>query len=213
MKKALIIMLMATIGGCATSVPVTSSMNDFVEMSIKPNSTAKVRYNFSSLVRDGKTKTKDRAGAINSGPGLSVAESLVFSQMLSGYMETKFATTSDPAPDAQISVRLKRFDLYQYSTDSTAKQVLVAFGGGEINQILKAKVVGAVSLVVNGAKRERRIVASSEDTFVTGVGTGTSTSYMYRGKDSIEHAHARNINKANNKFLMQVNAFLEENGL
>ena len=57
------------------------------------------------------------------------------------------------------------------------------------------------------------ITATSEDTFVSGIGTGTSTSNVHRGKDSTQHTHARNINKANNKVIMMMNSYFEEIGL
>jgi len=75
-----------------------------------------------------------------------------------------------------------------------------------------AKVKVLLIVTKNSEESTKIISTSSEDSYVQGIGTGTSTSNIYRGKESLEYIHARNINKANNKIIMMINSYLEEIG-
>lgn len=201
------------ITGCATSLPMTSSVNDFVMMGTKTNSKESIKYTFTSSVKDGEIKAKNKDGSPNSGLAFTHTETSVLTRMLKEYMESKFTNISQTDSDVSVEIALTKFDLSHYSADSGGKQFATSMFGGETSFLLGAKVIGNIIVNKNGEKLEKKLVASAEDTFVNGVGTGTSSSNLYKGKDSINHTHARNINKANNKFLMQVNSFLEECGL
>ncbi|MCK4980864.1 MAG: hypothetical protein KAS62_10745, partial [Candidatus Delongbacteria bacterium] len=128
------------------------------------------------------------------------------------YFGNKFSKLS-PTGDTTVKATLKEFWVEQYSTDSGGKQTLVALFGGEINTMCVAKVKLLLTVNKNGEELTKLISTTSEDTFISGIGTGTSTSNVYKGKDSIQHTHARNINKANNKVVMMMNAYFEEIGL
>ncbi len=201
------------ISGCATNLPMTSSLNDFVMMGTKVNSREKVSFTYESNVVDGLIKPfeKDKV-RVSAHPGFNHTESSTLGRMLNEYMENKY---SNLAPDGQTAVKvtLKDFWIEQYSTDSGGKQFLVALGGGEITIMCVAKVKVLLTVNRNGKESNKIINITSEDSYVSGIGTGTSTSNLYRGKDSLEYTHANNINKANNKVVMMINSYFEEIGL
>ncbi len=200
--------------GCASNLPISSSLNDFVMMGINVNSSDGVRFIYESKITDGSIKpyTKDKQGVVTSPSGYIHTESSTLEKMLNEYFENKF-TKLNQGNNVVIKVILDDFWIEEYSPESTGKILLKAFAGGEtiINCVAKVKVLVIVNK--NGEEYRRIINASSEDHFVQGIGTGTSTSNIYRGKESIEFIHARNINKANNKVIMMLNSYLEELGL
>ncbi|MCC7430747.1 hypothetical protein IT568_07900 [bacterium] len=132
--------------------------------------------------------------------------------MLNEFIGNKFSQLS-PSGTTIVKATLKDFWIEQYSTDSGGKQVLAALAGGEINIMCLAKVKVLLTVIKDGEELTKIISVSSEDTYVSGISTGTSTSNIYRGKDSLEHTHAGNINKANNKVIMMMNSYFEEIGL
>ena len=200
--------------GCATNLPMTSTLNDFVMMGTRVNSSEKVSFTYESNVVDGLMKPfeRDKAKEVSGHPGFNHAESSTLGRMLNEYMENKY---SNLAPDGQTVVKatLKDFWIEQYSTDSGGKQFLVALGGGEMNIMCVAKVKVLLTVNRNGKESTKIINITSEDHYVSGIGTGTSTSNIYRGKNSLEYTHANNINKANNKVIMMINSYFEEIGL
>ncbi|MBC8180068.1 hypothetical protein H8E88_02985 [candidate division KSB1 bacterium] len=219
MRKSILTSIVAALiaiifSGCASNLPMTSSLNDFVMMGTKVNSTENVSFQCESNIVDGLIKPfdKDKVKEVSGHPGFNHTESATLGRMLNEYMGNKFANLS-PSGKTVIKATLKDFWIEQYSTDSGGKQVLVALVGGEINMICVAKVKVLLTVNKDGEELTKIINVTSEDTYVSGIGTGTSTSNIYRGKDSIEHTHARNINKANNKVIMMINAYFEEIGL
>ena len=200
--------------GCATSLPMKSSINDFVMMSTKTNSKANVKFDYDSQVADGLIKPfkKDKIKVISGHFGFNHTESATLGRMMKEYMGNKFMNIND-AGDTSIKATLKDFWLEQYSTDSTGMQLLVAFGGGETNIICVTKVKVLLTINHNGEEYTKMISVSSEANHVSGMGTGTNTSNLYRGKESIQHVHANNINKANNKVVMMMNSYFDEIGL
>lgn len=199
------------LSGCASNLPMTSSLNDFVMMGTKVNTTENVSFYYESNISDGQIKpfNKDRVKEASGHPGFNHTESATLNRMLNEFMGNKFTNLS-PNGSTKIKVTLKDFWVEQYSTDSGGKQTLTVLFGGETNIMCVAKVKILVSVNRNGNVSTKVITGSSEDSYVSGVGTGTSTSNIYRGKDSIEHTHARNINNANNKVLMLLNAYLDD---
>jgi len=210
MKIALIAFTFIFLNGCASNIPMTASVNDFVMMGVKTNSSETIKYSFKSSITDGEIDTINEEGVVSSeNPAFIHSESRVLSKMLSEYMRSKFTNLPQSSGEVLVDIFLNKFTISQYSTDSSGYQVMVALAGGEINKILEAKVSGSVRVVINGESHEKRIISSSESNYVSGIGTGTSTSNVYKGRNSIQHIHAQNINKANNKFLMQINSYLE----
>ena len=198
---------------CSSTIPLTSNINDFVMMGIKINTNEKVNFTYSSKVQDGNVKayTKDKVEEV-SGPGFNLSESSTLKKMLSEYMNNKFPNLNSEG-STKINISLEDFYIEQYTEESTGKQVVTALFGGETNYILVAKVKVLLTINRNGQEYSKIITGTSEDKYVKGVGTGTSTSNVYRGNESLENVHAKNINNANNKVLMLLNAYFQEIGL
>ena len=202
--------LSALVLGCASTLPMTANVNDYVMMGTDTNTLQTVAFEYESKISDGMIKPceKDRGPEQGSQPGFIHTESKTLERMLHEFMANKFLKMS-PDAETRIKVTLTDFWIEQYTTDSTGKAVMAAFFGGEVNSVCVAKVKVLVNVNRNGVDYSKVLVGSSEETHVAGYGTGTKTSYMYKGKDSIEHVHAKNINNANNKILMLMNRYFE----
>jgi len=200
--------------GCVSSIPLNSSLNDFVSMGTKVNSKADISFSYSSSVVDSvfKPYTKDKQAVNTSHPGFQMAPSATLKKMVTEYISNKFSKLSDSST-TKLSVGVKDFWIEQYSTDSKGAQVMVALAGGETNLLCVAKVKVEVKMVKDSQEIVKILSPSSEANFVYGVGTGTATSNVYQGQNSIENVHAKNINTLFNKVIMMMNSFLEENGL
>ncbi|MCF7839761.1 MAG: hypothetical protein K9N22_03190 [Candidatus Marinimicrobia bacterium] len=209
-----VLAMIVVIAGCATPLPVTSTLNDFVMMNTKANSGITIAYSFKSEVKDSTIipYTEGKTAPVMGHSGYTHTSTAAIGRMINDYISNKFMNL-DPGADTKLSVTLKDFWLEEYSTSSGGKMLAVALVGGEIDMICIAKVKIHVALEKGGEIIERMITGSSEDTYVSGVGTGTSSSNIYKGKNSVQHVHAGNINNAGNKAVMMLNAFLEENGL
>ena len=213
--------VIATVGvillftGCATtqSIPMTSDINDFVMMKTETHTERPVAFEFKSNVSDGIIYPcgKDK-GPQNTHISYQHTECATLERMLRDFMSMRYANVS-PDADTRITVTLTDFWIEQYSTTSTGKAVWVAFAGGEISSVLVARVRVLLTVSTEEGESSKAIFGSSEDNFVSGIGTGTKTSYIHRGKDSAEFVHAKNINKANNKVLMMIDSYLEQKGL
>lgn len=141
MRKSILTSIVAALiaiifSGCASNLPMTSSLNDFVMMGTKVNSTENVSFQFESNIADGLIKPldKDKVKEVSGHPGFNHTESATLGRMLNEYMGNKFANLS-PNGKTVIKSTLKDFWIEQYSTDSGGKQVLAALVGGEINMI------------------------------------------------------------------------------
>jgi len=213
-KFSVVALITLLISSCSTNLPMTSSLNDFVMMGTKMNSTDEVSFQYESNIADGLIKpfTRDKEKEATGHAGFNHTQSSTLGRMINEYMGNKFSNIS-PSGATIVRATLKDFWIEQYSTDSGASQALAAFAGGEINMITVAKVKVLISVTKNGEELTKIISITSEDTFVSGIGTGTSTSNTYRGQNSIQHTHATNINKANNKVIMLMNSYFEEIGL
>jgi len=200
--------------GCAaTNIPTSSTLNDFVMLGIKANSSDSVSFKYESNIMDGIIKPfdKDKAKELTSHPGYNHTESTTLERMFGEYMDNKFTKLS-PSGGVKIKVLLKDFWIEQYLTDSATKAAMVALFGGEVNSVCVAKVKIQLNINRDNEQLSKAITSTVEDTFVSGYGTGTSTSKLYRGKNSLEHTHANNINKANNKVIMMINSYFQEIG-
>lgn len=215
MRKLIGLIFVFLIAGCATpyNLPMNSTLNDFVVMGIKPNSNTKVILSYSSLMQDGIAipYDQDKKTPPSGHPGYIHTEATTLERMAKEFLSNKF--TVEPSADTEISITLQDFYLEQFSTDSKGKIALAVLGGGEVNMILTASVKVSLKVKHNGKEVSRVFTGRAEDQYVQGFSTGTSTSNLYRGKDSIESVHARNINAANNKVLAFINRQLEEMGL
>ena len=208
------LLLLNMLMSCATSLPMTSSINDFVMMGTKTNTTNEIKFHFSTKIMDGLVKpfNKNQESEITGHAGYNHTESSTLNRMLKEYLSNKFSKISESG-DTKIEVTLKDFWIEQYSTDSGGSQFAAVMFGGEINNLCVANLKLLLKVEANGKTLTKNISVTSEDNFVQGIGTGTSTSNVYRGSNSIEYVHARNINKVNNKALMLLNSYFEEIGL
>lgn len=219
MKKVVSTILMQVVlvvfaCGCVSTLPLKSSISENAMIEIKTNSSEAIRFQYSSNISDGiiKPYTKDKEKEVSGHIGFNHSENSTLEKMLNEFMSSKFAQLAD---DGKIEIKIALVDFWieQYSIDSNGKKVLVALVGGETNIMCAAKAKIHVTTNLNGELQEKDISATSEEAYVAGVGTGTSTSNIYRGKDSLENTHARNIDNANNKILIILNRYLEEIGL
>jgi hypothetical protein len=201
--------------GCATTIPTTSNINDFVMMGIKTNNNEKVDFKYSSKVVDGKINayTKDEAEVVG-GSGYEHSEASSMRKMISEYMGNKFPNLIANG-STKISISFEDFHIEQYSEESTGKAIATALLGGKSDLILVAKVKVIVVVNKNGQETTKVITGSSEDRY-TSVSTSALSyggSRTYDKNDSVEGVHGKNINNANNKILMLLNAYFQELGL
>lgn len=213
LNRMLILSLIFIIG-CVSNLPMTSSVNDFVMMGTKTNMSESVSFQYVSNIQDGLIKPydRDKSKLVPGHLGFNHTESATLGRMLNEYMGNKFTNLS-PDGETTIKATLQDFWIEEYSTDTGAQQALAAFAGGEINRLCVARIKVLLTINRGGEETSKMISVTSEDNYVTGFGTGTSTSLVHRGKDSLEHTHARNLNKANNKVLMMINSYFEELGI
>ena len=202
----LIILTSCFLCSCASSIPVTSNINDFVMLGVKTNANEKVDFNYTSKVQDGKIKayTKDMQEEV-SGPGYEHTEASSMEKMVSEFMNNKFPNITQDG-STKIQITFEDFHIEQYTEESTSKQVVTALFGGKSDMILVAKVKVKIFVTRNGKEEAKVITGSSEDRY-TSVTTSNGT---YDKNDSIEIVHAKNINNANNKVLMLLNAYFQE---
>jgi hypothetical protein len=220
MESRIRIFILITLGafvisGCASSgIPMTSKMSDAIMMGIKTSQTKSISYEFKSGVADGTIKpcNKDSREPMQGHPGYTHTETVILNKMIHEYLSMKFYTV-DNVSDPKIKVILRDFWIEQYSPDSTGKLWLVALGGGELNVIVVANLKLTYEILRNGTSSTKTIQVSADTTHVSGIGTHTSTSNIYRGTDSIEFRIAEAINAANNKAIAMLSQFLESNQL
>lgn len=208
-----VIAAFSMIGCVASTLPLTSNVNESIMMGIKTSKIKSVSYEYQSNVADGIIKpcAKDTRDIQSSHPGYSHNESTVLDKMIRDYCSMKFGSIEDTA-NIKIKVSLKDFWLEQYSPDSTGKKFLAVLGGGELNVVVTANLQLVYELSIDGNEPTRKIVkVVGDSTHVTGIGTGTSTSNLHRGRDSIEFRAAEAINAANSKALVMLNQLLESN--
>ena len=175
-------------------------------LGVKTNTNEKVNFTYTSKVQNGKIKayTKDMAEEVG-GPGYEHTEASSMEKMVSEFMSNKFPNITDDGT-TKIQITFEDFHIEQFTEESTGKQVVTALFGGKSDMILVAKVKVKVFVTRNGKEEAKVITGSSEDRY-TSVTTSNGT---YDKNDSIEIVHAKNINNANNKVLMLLNAYFQE---
>ena len=209
MKKLSILGIIVTfllLVGCTQNLPMSSSLNDFILMGTKTNSSANIKFEFESLIPDGQMKayTKNKEKEIPGSIPFNHTESTTLRTMLQDYMSNKFSKFN-MGDDVIIKVVLKDFWIEQYVTDSEgvkAIQMLDTLFNGtahKSNFIISAKLKIQITIIKDGEKNTKMITATSE-----------SAIYAYGAPMA---AHGENVNKANNKAIMLINAYFEELGL
>lgn len=209
MNKLLYLFTFFVLTSCATPIPTTRSMNDFVMLSMKTNTKKQINFTFSSVPTDGQIKVNQEGK--NYGNTYSHTIPSTVKNMLSEYMSYRFSTSS---PDKiNMNITLKDIQISYRPLDSGGQQVMAVLFGGELSYIYTTKMVFEVGLVVDGKDLSRTFMVSSEDTQIQGIGTGTATSNIYKGKNSVQSLIGKSVDQSNNKFLMLLNNYLLENDL
>ena len=209
---ALAIGLVAFFLGCATTsnLPMTANIDDYVMLGTDTNILQKVAFEYESKIADGVIKPceKDKGPEQSSHPGYFHKESTTLERMLNEYMSHKFFHMN---PDAKIRIKVTLTDFWieQYLTDTTGKVVESASSGGDVTSVCSAKVKVLVTINRSGVDYSKILVGSAEETYVSGFGTEAQKSYRYKGQESVEHTHAKNINQANNKVLALMNRYFQ----
>ncbi|MBU0730255.1 MAG: hypothetical protein KKE17_03370 [Proteobacteria bacterium] len=212
LASVLLIILVCCICGCvSSSLPLTSNLNDFVIMGINTNSADTITYDYQSKIVDGGLRpfSKDKGPSRSGQKGYNQSTSSTLGRMFKEYIENKF-TRIDNTSNLRIQLTLDDFWLEEYRSSSAGKEAFAAFFGGEVNYMCVAKMHATLTVQKDGEQTVKKLSASSEDTYIQGYGTGTQTSSYHRGTNSLQHVHARNINKINNKILMLINNQLAE---
>ena len=209
---ALAIGLGALVLGCATTsnLPMEASIDDYVMLGTDTNILQKVAFEYESKIADGMIKPceKDRGPEQGGHPGYFHTESTTLERMLNDYMSRKFFHIN---PDAKIRIKVTLTDFWieQYLADTTGKVVESASSGVDVTSVCSAKVKVLVTINRSGVDYSKILVGSAEETYVSGFGTEAQRSYRYKGKEPVEHTHAKNINQANNKVLVLMNRYFE----
>jgi hypothetical protein len=195
------------------TIPMNNNLNDFVMMGTKSNGKVTINYNYESKVSDGVISLYDKGkGEVNEYNKISHTENLSLKSMIKEYLENKFTKIQENG-NVKINVVLEDFNVEMNIVGGDEKAWSVSLVGGEMTTILTAKVKVKLNIVNDGKVYEKNIATSADENYVSGVGTGTQTSNLYRGADSWELTIAKAINSANNKVVMMMNSYFEEIGL
>ena len=192
---------------------MSAQISDHVLIGIKNSQTKPISFEYASLIQDGIIHPceKDSRIPLKGHPGYSHNESQILGQMLGNYISMKF-TNIAPTSETIIKATLKDFWIEQFSYDSSGKQAVAALIGGETNIILVSNLQVEFEIFKQGQKlASKNIKFSADKSYVSGIGTRTSTSRIYKGQDSIDFRLAEAINSANNMVLVNLNQFLESN--
>jgi len=212
MKMSRLIVVALTGGmlcGCwPTAIPMSSEMNAFLQMNIKPDPNRKIALTFASKIIDGKIVPyqKDKGEKKSIHYGYNHTENATLERMIREYIGLKYP--SGPGEDIKVEATLEDFWLEEYSPDTKGSQTRKVLFGGEVQMILKAVVVLQVQLAIGEKTQQRRIKVTAEETYVQGYGTYTSSSLIHKGQGGIQFKFASAINKANNKAMMMLDKLL-----
>lgn len=190
--------------GCTTVIPVTSNINDFVMMGLKTNKQDVVAFEIVANIQDGEITVAGKDGVGTTGK-VTVTEGSVLQRMVNEYMTAKFTKMADSG-DVKVKITLKDFSLQDYNTQSTGMQVLGSLAGGSASyrqpRIVTAKISAVLEINRGGNEETKNLITSAEENYVGQFASEVSNK-----------AVADCINSANNKILMQMNAFFEEIGM
>jgi hypothetical protein len=199
--------LALTLTGCAQTVALSTSTNDFVNFATKTNTTEQVALAFTSTYapNGGEKVIPFRqgydAGVRPGHTGYSFDEVSTLRRMVTEYVGNKFANVNAQG-QTQVSVELQDFAIEEFSPDSQGMQILTALAGNpndiRVNTGARLKML----VTINRPGRE----ASAKVITATVQEDGSE-------RKTLATAHAATINAVNNKALMMLNQFLEAEGL
>lgn len=201
--------------GCAAPTPVAikSSLNDFVANGVRTNSKDTIEYSFSSDLKDtvympyGKDKTKSQ----DNFAGNIIPERSSFEKMSKNYFEVKFSNIQSPSPK-KIAIKLDDFYFEQFNTNTGGQVAAAALVGGELTNVIRVYLKSKVTITNDSATNSKVISSSAEENYIVGIGTGTSTSNIYKGENGPDFKLAKAVDDANNKAIMFIGKYLEEQG-
>ena len=204
-KSLVIFCIVGTVNllaGCVTTIPVSSSISDFVMMGIRTNSQNVVNLEIISNIQDGEIAVMNENETGQTGRVI-LHQGAVLTRMINDYMAAKFSRMSDLG-DTQITITLHDFIVRDWTTDGAGMQALRALSENPRSpRMVSARVTARIEIVfADGTEEARNFISNTEEHYI-----GQFTSEIGN------RAFATAVNNANNRLLMQMNAFFEEIGL
>lgn len=212
MKQFILIAIFACLSGCATVVPISSNVSNDVIQNIRTNSSYRAELIYIPKFTEDiyKPYRQNKTELIDGHPGYVIPENTVLKNMLTEYLTNKFGV--EKTLRISINIDIEDFYIEIYSNESVGKQVLTGMFGGELPYNIGATIIANVKTVSPAREQSKIIIAKAEDIHISGFGTHTETSQLYRGGNSLQVKMGSVINTANNKFIIYLNKFLEESG-
>jgi hypothetical protein len=192
-----------TVIGCVSTLPISSSVNDFVLMGIKTNASENVGFTFQSEIQDGtfvtfgKDKTEPNSMTSSS---YNISQNSTFSRMIKSYIGNKFQNIS---PDGTTKIVISLEDFWLEESSSMSANAVILGGAPMYNTAVRLKVL--VNIVKDGKEDVRVITSSSEDSHTRGG--------RPNWREETDIFVARIVNDANNRALMLINSLFNEIGL
>ena len=183
--------------GCAQTIPMKTSINEYVLMNIKTSSQKIVNYSFSTNLIGTRLPLYGRNKHTKLSDDYFCDENAALNSMLKEYMENKFLEISDTSP-ISLNIQLVDFYVEHYATESLGMMALNIFANEVSKTLSSAKLSLLATLTIDGQETQKRIIASAD--------------LMSSGEET-EEKIGDSINQANNKALLLINAFLDENGM
>lgn len=201
--------------GCAAPTPVAikSSLNDYVANGVRTNSKDTIEYTFSSDLKDTTYMPygKDKTPSQDHYAGNIIPERSSFEKMSKNYIEAKFSHIQAPSTK-KIEIKLDDFYFEQFNTNTGGQVAAAALVGGELTNVIRVYLKAKVTVTNDSATNSKVITSSAEENYIVGIGTGTSTSNIYKGENGPDFKLAKSVDEANNKAIMFIGKFLEEQG-
>jgi hypothetical protein len=192
-----------TVIGCVSTLPISSSVNDFVLMGIKTNASENVDFTFQSEIQDGTFVTfgKDKAEPNSmTSSSYNISQNSTFSRMIKSYIGNKFQNIS---PDGTTKIAISLEDFWLEESSSMSANAIILGGAPMYNTAVRLKVL--VKIVKDSKEDVKVITSSSEDSHMRG---GRPN---WREETNI--FVSRIVNDANNRALMLINSLFNEMGL
>jgi len=202
----ILVALVLTIGlfiGCATNIPISSSINDFVMMGLRTNRQDSVTLEIISNIHDGETEVMNRDGTGRTGRVLT-DQGTILKRMVNDYMTAKFYRLSESG-DIKITIRLNEFTVQDYSVETAGMAVLRTLLVGARTRhprMVSVRITASIDIAGENIEETRNFISSSEEHYTGQFATAVGN-----------RAFATAVNDANNRLLMQMGAFFDEIGL
>jgi len=210
MRVSVVIFVLLLTGCVPKMIPMRASLSETV-IANTVTSREPVSFVFSSAVSDGVVQLANR-GQNSGDPGYSHTEATTFRKMIQEYAQSRFLSISTESP-VRVIVCLDDFSIDQNSSSGGGEMAMTALFGGEINWVFTATVRATTTVVKDGKTYVKTHVANVDGSHVSGIGTGTESSRIYRGQNATEYVHSSNIQEANNKIILQIDTFLDSLGV